>query len=214
MLHDHHNPGAPDGGRIPKVLDFLDCEPRVEYLVNLASNAVLKRKVKSAMQQARRASKVSGQTEHVYGECRYATRKTWPWKRRVIYKAEVVRAANKEPKDNPRFVVTNLKQDPQWIYEQIYCQRGDMAESYQGIARRHADRPDQLLELLGKHLPGATDGGGLCADARDAPSPGTDPPRPGASRYLAGTLSKTRSPNRCHGAAHRGALASSVSLPR
>jgi hypothetical protein len=107
-----------DGGfASPKVLDFLDCEPKVEYLVNLASNAVLKRKVKSAMQRARRASKVSGQTEHVYGECRYATRKTWPWKRRVIYKAEVVRAANKEPKDNPRFVVTNLRQDPQWIYE-------------------------------------------------------------------------------------------------
>src|SRR5487761_1747198 len=67
-----------------------------------------------------------GQTEHVYGECRYATRKTWPWKRRVIYKAEVVRAANKEPKDNPRFVVTNLKQSPQWIYEKAYCQRGDV----------------------------------------------------------------------------------------
>jgi hypothetical protein len=44
-----------------------------------------------------------GQTEHVYGECRYATKKTWPWKRRIIYKAEVVRAANKEAKDNPRF---------------------------------------------------------------------------------------------------------------
>ena len=116
-----------DGGfASPKVLDFLDCEPKVEYLVNLASNAVLKRKVKSAMRRARRVSGISGQTEHVYGECRYATRKTWPWKRRVIYKAEVVRAVNKEPKDNPRFVVTNLKQNPQWIYEQVYCQRGDV----------------------------------------------------------------------------------------
>ncbi len=116
-----------DGGfASPKVLDFLDCEPKVEYLVNLASNAVLKRKVKSAMRQARRVSKVSGQTAHVYGECRYATRKTWPWKRRVIYKAEVVCAVNKDPKDNPRFVVTNLKQNPQWIYEQVYCQRGDV----------------------------------------------------------------------------------------
>jgi len=78
------------------------------------------------MKQARRASKISGQTEHVYGECRYATKKTWPWKRRVLYKAEVVRAAGKEAKDNPRFVVTNLKQSPQWIYEQVYCQRGDV----------------------------------------------------------------------------------------
>jgi hypothetical protein len=75
-----------DGGfASPEVLDFLDCEPKV------------------------RASQTPGQTEHVYGECQYATRKTWPWKRRIIYKAEVVRAANKEPKDNPRFVVTNLK---------------------------------------------------------------------------------------------------------
>src|SRR5436309_11981842 len=103
-----------DGGfASPEVLDFLDCEPKVEYLVNLAANAVLKRKVKSAMKRSRRASEISGQTEHVYGECQYATKKTWPWKRRIIYKAEVVRAANKEPKDNPRFVVTNLKQSPQ-----------------------------------------------------------------------------------------------------
>ena len=86
----------------------------------MGSNAVLKRKVKSAMQRAGRASKVSGQTAHVYGACRYATRKTWPWKRRVIYKAEVVCAVNKEPKDNPRFVVTNLKQNPQWIYASIF----------------------------------------------------------------------------------------------
>jgi len=116
-----------DGGfAAPEVLDFLDCEPKVEYLVNLAANAVLKRKAEAAMKRARRESKISGQTEHVYGECRYATHKTWPWKRRVIYKAEGVRAVNKEPKDNPRFVVTNLKQSPQWIYEQVYCRRGDV----------------------------------------------------------------------------------------
>jgi predicted secreted protein len=116
-----------DGGfASPEVLHFLDCEPKVEYLVNLAANAVLKRKVESAMKRSRHASEISGQTEHVYGECQYATRKTWPWKRRVIYKAEVVRAANKEAKDNPRFVVTNLKQSPQWIYEQVYCQRGEV----------------------------------------------------------------------------------------
>src|SRR5437660_4928683 len=116
-----------DGGfASPEILDFMDCEPKVEYIVNLAAKAVLKRKAESAMKQARRLSETSGQTEHVYGECRYATRKTWPWKRRVIYKAEVVRAEGKEPKDNPRFVVTNLKQSPQWIYEQVYCPRGDV----------------------------------------------------------------------------------------
>ena len=38
-----------DGGfAAPEVLDFLDCDPKVEYLVNFASNAVLKRKAESA----------------------------------------------------------------------------------------------------------------------------------------------------------------------
>jgi hypothetical protein len=116
-----------DGGfAAPEVLDFLDGEPKVEYVVNFAANAVLKRKAESAMKGARRASEASRQTEHVYGECQYRTRKTWPWKRRIIYKAEVVRAEGKEPKDNPRFVVTNMKQSPQWIYEEVYCQRGDL----------------------------------------------------------------------------------------
>jgi hypothetical protein len=93
-----------DGGfAAPEVLDFLDCEPKVEYLVNLAANAVLKRKAESAMRRARRESKISGQTEHVYGECQYRTHKTWPWKRRVIYKAEVVRAEGKNKSFAPGF---------------------------------------------------------------------------------------------------------------
>ena len=116
-----------DGGfAAPEVLDFLDGEPKVEYVVNLGANAVLKRKAEAAMKRARRVSKSSRQTEHVYGECQYRTRKTWPWKRRIIYKAEVVRAEGKEPKDNPRFVVTNMKQSPRWLYEEVYCQRGDL----------------------------------------------------------------------------------------
>jgi hypothetical protein len=115
-----------DGGfAAPEVLAFLDCEPKVEYLVNMAANAVLKRRAESAMKCARRDSKISRQTEHVYGECQYRTRKSWPWKRRVIYKAEVVRA-EQETQDNPRFVVTNMKQSPQWLYEEVYCQRGDL----------------------------------------------------------------------------------------
>jgi len=116
-----------DGGfASPEVLAFLDCEPKVEYLVNFAGNTVLKRKAEADMKRARRASKISRQTEHVYAECQYRTRKSWPWKRRVIYKAEVVRAEGKMPKDNPRFVVTNMKQSPRWLYEEVYCQRGDL----------------------------------------------------------------------------------------
>jgi hypothetical protein len=35
----------------------LDCEPKVEYLVNMGANEVLKRKARAAMKRARRRSK-------------------------------------------------------------------------------------------------------------------------------------------------------------
>ncbi len=115
-----------DGGfAAPEVFDFLESQPGLEYLVNLASNAVLGRRAQPALREARRRSQQSGKTEHVYGECRYAAQ-SWPQRRRVIFKAEIVRAAGKEPKDNPRFVVTNLAQSPQWIYERVYCPRGEI----------------------------------------------------------------------------------------
>jgi hypothetical protein len=48
-----------DGGfAYPEVLDFRPCEPKVEYLVNLAANAVLKRKAEAAVKRARRESEV------------------------------------------------------------------------------------------------------------------------------------------------------------
>jgi len=109
----------------PRKSGFSRLRTKVEYLVNMAANAVLKRKAEAAMKRARRASEISGQTEHVYGECRYATKKTWPWKRRSSTKPRWC-APRQGTKDNPRFVVTNLKQSPQWIYEKTYCQRGDV----------------------------------------------------------------------------------------
>ena len=131
LLIRHFLPGARirvrlDGGFAhPQLLNFLDAEPDLEYVVAMAKNAVLKRKAEPAMRQARQLSRRSGATEHVYGEAPYAAR-TWPRERRVILKAEVVRADGKQPKDNPRFVITNMKQSPQWLYEQLYCQRGDI----------------------------------------------------------------------------------------
>jgi len=77
------------------------------------------------MRSARKLSRESEKTEHVYGECRYRA-KTWKHERRVIIKAEVVRHPGREPKENPRFVVTNLPGTPQWIYEKVYCGRGEI----------------------------------------------------------------------------------------
>jgi hypothetical protein len=115
-----------DGGFArPDLLELFDAAPDVEYVVAMAKNAVLKRVAESGMKQARQFSRLSGTTEHIYGEVRYQAG-TWPGQRRVIIKAEVVRAVDKDPKDNPRFVITNMKQSPQWIYEKVYCARGDV----------------------------------------------------------------------------------------
>jgi len=129
-----------DGGFAhPELLDFLDAESNLEYVIAMAKNAVLKRKAKPAMRQARRLSRQSGQTEHVYREANYAAQ-TWPRPRRIIIKAEVVRATDKTPKDNPRFVITNMRQSPQWLYEQVYCQRGEIENRIKELHDLQIDR--------------------------------------------------------------------------
>jgi hypothetical protein len=115
-----------DGGfATPALLDLLDAEPGLDYVVAMGENAVLTRAAELAMVDARARSEASGQTEHVYTETRYAAR-TWAHVRRVVIKAEVVRLPGRAPRDNPRFVVTNLRPSPRFVYEQVYCARGDI----------------------------------------------------------------------------------------
>ena len=129
-----------DGGfASPALFDFLDAEAKVEYVVAMASNAVLDRLSEEAMQVARLCSSLTDETEHVYGETRYAA-KSWKRERRVIFKAEVVKADGKEPRDNARFVVTNMKQGPRWLYEEVYCQRGDVENRIKELKALNVDR--------------------------------------------------------------------------
>ena len=115
-----------DGGfATPALLDLLDDEPRLDYVVAMAENAVLTRVAEPLMVEARMQSEASGQTEHLYTEARYAAR-TWSQERRVVIKAEVVRLPGREPRDNARFVITTLRQTSRFVYEQVYCARGDI----------------------------------------------------------------------------------------
>ena len=115
-----------DGGfATPAILDRLDAEPRLDYVVAMGENAVLTRFADAALVTARTASETSGHTAHVYTEAHYAAG-TWPHERRVVIKAEVVRLPGREPRDNPRFVITNLRQSPRFVYERVYCARGDI----------------------------------------------------------------------------------------
>jgi hypothetical protein len=113
-----------DGGFAqPKLFAFLERQ-RVEYVVAMANNARLDKRARRLMGKARMLSKATGRTAHLYGETRYAAR-TWKRKRRVVIKAEVVRHPGRDPKNNPRFVVTNLPDGPEAVY-QFYCGRGDV----------------------------------------------------------------------------------------
>ena len=113
-----------DGGfATPRLLAFLDADG-VEYLVAMASNARLEKRVRRLLGTARVRSKATGESAALFGETRYAA-KSWKRKRRVIMKAEVVRLAGRDPRDNPRFVVTNLPQSSRRVYE-IYRERGDV----------------------------------------------------------------------------------------
>ena len=115
-----------DGGfATPEIFDVLDAEPGLDYVVAMAKNSVLVRDAEPAMAVARGQSEARGQTEHVYTDVQYAAG-TWAQARRVVIKAEVVPLAGRAPQDNPRFVVTNLRQTPRFIYERIYCARGDI----------------------------------------------------------------------------------------
>jgi len=114
-----------DGGYAePHLFEFLD-EVQVDYVVGMPKNAVLERHAALAMIEARLLAAERGETAHLYTECHYAA-KTWERERRVVIKAEVTVHPGRDPKDNPRFVVTNLKRCPRRLYERVYCARGEI----------------------------------------------------------------------------------------
>ena len=105
----------------------------VEYIVAMPANSVLTKKALSHMNAARSLAERFGKTTALFGDCSYTTR-SWSHERRVIFKAEVVLAAGKSPKDNARFVVTNLRHAPERVWK-IYCQRGDSENRIKELKR-------------------------------------------------------------------------------
>ena len=92
---------------------------RIGYVFGLAGNQVLLTRVADLVEDAA-VSRVQGEAEKVrrFGEFAYAA-KTWSVERRVIARVE----ASPQGSDT-RFIVTNLQGAPRWLYESVYCQRG------------------------------------------------------------------------------------------
>ena len=104
---------------------FADLEAAgVEYVVAMAGNPVLARHAEPSVAPLRAVVATTQATTTTYAEADYQAG-SWPAPRRTIIKAEVVWHHDRAPRDNPRFVITNLRQTPAWIYTHVYCARGD-----------------------------------------------------------------------------------------
>lgn len=135
------------------------CEKHnVFYIVGLAKNSRLKPMAQPYMDQAaRQFQQHPPESQRVFADLLYAAH-TWDKERRVIVKAEYLGAAEgkDDPKENFRFVLTNLQGEARTLYEQLYCKRGEcenrIKEQQLGL---FADRtschqfvPNQLRVLL------------------------------------------------------------------
>jgi len=111
------------GFATPEIFAHLEAAG-VEYVVAMGNNAVLARHAEPYVAPLRPVVAMTQDTATTYGEAAYQAR-SWDAPRRAIIKAEVVWHQGREPRDNPRFVITNLRQTPEWIYTHVYCARGD-----------------------------------------------------------------------------------------
>ena len=113
-----------DGGfAAPELFDELEAAG-VDYVVGMPTNSVLTTAATPYLSPLQTRVAATHETATTYHEARYQAG-TWPHARRVVIKAEVVWQDDRAPRDNPRFVITNLRQTPTWIYTHVYCARGD-----------------------------------------------------------------------------------------
>lgn len=135
QLHEKF-PGARNRVRMdagfasPQVFDWLE-KNKLEYLVAMQGNSVLLRLAAPYLREAKKLSKASGKSEKVFAEAMYRAGK-WQAERRVIIKAEVVVHEGREPRDNCRFVITNMNWTPANCYAE-YARRGDVENRFKEL---------------------------------------------------------------------------------
>jgi Transposase DDE domain group 1 len=102
----------------PEALSWLE-RHRVGYIFGLAGNKLLLAQFAGLAEDAAMA-RIAGEAVKTrrYGELRYAA-KTWDVERKVIARIE----ASTQGADS-RFIVTNLPGAPRWLYDVVYCARG------------------------------------------------------------------------------------------
>lgn len=115
-----------------ELFDLLE-KLKVGYMVAMAKNSRLSTHAERHMRAVRHIESAFGGTTTLFGECIYGAR-TWSRRRRVIFKAEVVVLAGRDPRDNLRFVVTNLREDAESVWKG-YIKRGDVENRIKELKR-------------------------------------------------------------------------------
>jgi hypothetical protein len=105
------------GFALPALYDYLD-EAGVSYAVAMGKNSVLETRTEPYLLKALEQRAETGEPSREFAAFTYQA-KGWKHERRVVVKAEVLL-----DKENPRYVVTNLADDPEAVYG-FYTERGD-----------------------------------------------------------------------------------------
>lgn len=113
-----------DGGfATPAIFECLE-ELQVEYVVGMPKNDRLLKLSTPWRHWAEYLSTTHGRPVQFFGNFSYRAH-TWPKSRRIVVKAEVTHIDGREPRENPRFVVTNIPQAPEKVYD-FYRGRGEI----------------------------------------------------------------------------------------
>jgi len=132
-----------------KVLRWCE-RHQVKYIVGIAQNKRLKARSAPWIDLAEKLYELTGKKQRVFASIHYGAR-SWDKARRVIVKAE-----HSSHGANPRFVVTTLSQTDKYLYDKVYCARGDMEnrikdqqlDLFAGRTSCHRWWPNQFRQLL------------------------------------------------------------------
>jgi len=195
-----------------KLLAFLDAA-EVEYVLGLAGNRRLDKRVRRLLGRARMQARSTGDTATLYGETRYAARR-WERKRRIIMKAEVLCYPGRSRKDNPRFLVHESAASAGHGVHALVLRPRRHGEPAQRTAARGRHGPHELLALRRQSAPAVVLRRGLCPvpDMADLRAPHRSRRR--AGRHAARATREGGGVGRTVGAAHRVAPASSLPVAR
>lgn len=108
------------GFAVPEVYEYCETEG-LKYVIGLIRNDVLERMIEALLKEAYEQYTKTGKKQRLFSEGVYQAG-SWEKERRVIMKAEWLMQG-----PNSRFVVTNLTQTPQDLYE-FYTERGGTCE--------------------------------------------------------------------------------------